>query len=423
MGDRNDSLDGPQELALSRQLSSSMALSPGRSPLSPAPMLADPRVLSPFELAEGFAAKRMKGSGSFGSTFGSPLGQFPRSQRGCSPTPRTSGRFSPAALGERSPGRPLAICVPRTPTPTMQTLQQAHGKPRPPPIRTIMSNESLGSTSPDKNPRSSGPVGASTPRSSQMWPPTPGGGRGDDLGSPLSWGVTGFRAQRRQRAPEISEVASRLFIGTEVAASSLDTLRERGITHVLNTSQLANFHEEEVGASGEPLVYLKLGLTDSTADLPRMHTALASGVDFIERALASPCARVLVHCHRGISRSCALAMAYLIKAERKSAEEVFSNVRRARRVCDPNLGYWCCLKEWERLTLRTGGSSAAGAASTPPSPAIGRMASGGASTPGRSSPRCSTPTGLLPAGASALPPYLIRRISGNERRSPVCGVR
>ena len=41
-------------------------------------------------------------------------------------------------------------------------------------------------------------------------------------------------------------------------------------------------------------------------------------------------------------------MAYLIAERRCTAEEVFVELKSARPVCDPNLGYWVTLKEWEQ---------------------------------------------------------------------------
>jgi len=98
------------------------------------------------------------------------------------------------------------------------------------------------------------------------------------------------------------------------------------------------------------LGYLRLNLLDCTADLPRMQSVLREGVNFIRKALAEG-GTVLVHCHRGISRSCTLVMAYLIETEQRLADSVFEGIRAKRRICDPNLGYWCALQEWERSVL------------------------------------------------------------------------
>ena len=135
---------------------------------------------------------------------------------------------------------------------------------------------------------------------------------------------------------------------------SLEMLQARGVTHVLNCCTLPNFHE---GAADGP-EYLRLGLLDSVADLPRMMDALRLGVAFIADGLGGG-GTVFVHCHRGISRSCTLVIAYLMRARGASAEATFDDVRRARGVCDPNLGYLCTLKEWERLDDDEAGTPAA----------------------------------------------------------------
>lgn len=150
----------------------------------------------------------------------------------------------------------------------------------------------------------------------------------------------------RTYSAEISEVAPRLYVGTMKAAHSAPTLEAHAITHVLNCTPLPNAFE---GTPTGPQ-YLSLNLLDNKADLPRMHTAIREGVAFIGQALESG-GTVLVHCHRGISRSCTLAMAHLIQEQQRSVEEVFAQMRHARRVCDPNLGYLCVLKEWERAVV------------------------------------------------------------------------
>ena len=139
-----------------------------------------------------------------------------------------------------------------------------------------------------------------------------------------------------------------------MAARSLEMLQARGVTHVLNCCTLPNFHE---GAADGP-EYLRLGLLDSVADLPRMMDALQLGVAFIADGLGGG-GTVFVHCHRGISRSCTLVIAYLMRARGASAEATFDDVRRARGGCDPNLGYLCTLKEWERLDDDEAGTPAA----------------------------------------------------------------
>lgn len=144
----------------------------------------------------------------------------------------------------------------------------------------------------------------------------------------------------------MSRVAERLYVGDETAAANLAELQANGVTHVLNCTQLPS---SLAGQPGAPAL-LQLGLMDNTGDLPRMQHAMALGADFIAEAVQAG-GTVLVHCHRGISRSATIAIAYLVRALQQPAETVFEQMRGCRRIVDPNLGYWVALKEWERRTL------------------------------------------------------------------------
>ena len=215
------------------------------------------------------------------------------------------------------------------------------------------------------------------------------------------------RLSRSSVAP-MSLVAPNLFVGDESAAADLRALRAAGVTHILNCTPVPSVLEgthvalapcqgaaagtvavEGPGASPPPLRFCQLGLLDSISDLPRMQGALRTGVAFIAEAIRNG-GTVLVHCHRGISRSATLAIAYLMSTTHQTAETVFEHMRTRRRVIDPNLTYWTQLIEWERQVLpprvlaKQGGSS-----STTPSRASAAgvgCGGGGLATPsGRSS--------------------------------------
>ena len=267
-----------------------------------------------------------------------------------SPSSKRSGgrRREPLAGGSASPlaprdSRPAPASAPAAACAGAASSSLGRAV-RPPPIRTRASFDTNGSF--DDGDLEAVPLRAGA---AAMAPPSPrnGGGR-----------------RRRGGASEMSLIAPRLYIGGEVAARSLEMLQARGVTHALNCCTLPNFHEGD--ADGPE--YLRLGLLDSVADLPRMMDALRLGVAFIADGLGGG-GTVFVHCHRGISRSCTLVIAYLMRARGASAEATFDDVRRARGVCDPNLGYLCTLKEWERLDDDEAGTPAAadggGAAAAP----------------------------------------------------------
>lgn len=138
-----------------------------------------------------------------------------------------------------------------------------------------------------------------------------------------------------------------LWVGSRAAARDLLALGDARITHVLNCTNQLGAHDSSSGHSADTPRCLSLGLLDSTADLPRMPAVFASGLHFIHDAIQSG-GCVLVHCHSGISRSCTLAIAYIMWAHNRTAEAAFEDVHRARHVCNPNLGYMICLSEWEK---------------------------------------------------------------------------
>ena len=214
----------------------------------------------------------------------------------------------------------------------------------------------------------------------------------------------------RHGVSSMSLVAKGLWVGDEHAAASSSRLASRGITHVLNCTDQPCALE---GVAGAP-THLQLGLLDSEADLPHMQSAMQAGVEFIAKGLRGG-GSVLVHCHRGISRSCTLAMAYLIWAEQRCAEQVFESLRQSRRCCDPNLLYWIAIKDWERVVLplhlhrqpHNGGTSHL-LASPPPSAhasasaAASAAAAAAAASSAALAALAAAPSAAAPAGPSAL---------------------
>jgi len=196
----------------------------------------------------------------------------------------------------------------------------------------------------------------------------------------------------------MSLVGRSLYVGDETSAVSRAALHHAGVTHILNCTTRPTALEGEPGA---PL-HRRLDLVDSVADLPRMPAALSSGVEFIRTAIGGG-GCVLVHCHRGVSRSATLAIAYLVQSTQQPAEVVFEAMRKQRRIVDPNLAYWCAIKEWERKVLPPAilaqGSAVRGSASDgSSSPAAAQQLGAKALTAAAEGGECAVP-----------PPVAIRR--------------
>jgi protein-tyrosine phosphatase len=142
-------------------------------------------------------------------------------------------------------------------------------------------------------------------------------------------------------------------------AQTLSQLHEHGITRVVNCAGITcqNYFEHEPG-----FVYLKLDLYDSSVEdigwffcevrewrLCRMClTLLLQVVCFVHDAVTEN-RHVLIHCEKGVSRSCSFAIAYVMWVEGLSFAQAFDWVKMRRTVCSPNSAFICNLLEIEAL--------------------------------------------------------------------------
>lgn len=119
------------------------------------------------------------------------------------------------------------------------------------------------------------------------------------------------------------------------------------ITHVLNlVNSIRCYYEDSVSPysqKGDPekIHYLKIPMQDSESYNLIQH--IEQVCDFIEEGEV-----VLVHCHKGISRSVSCVIGYLIKKNNWSYGEALEFVRKRRPVAYPNPGFRRQLKTYKR---------------------------------------------------------------------------
>ncbi|VDP03244.1 unnamed protein product [Soboliphyme baturini] len=127
-------------------------------------------------------------------------------------------------------------------------------------------------------------------------------------------------------------------LGSQDVAADFELLLANGITHILNVSfDVPNYFENHFTYLHCPL------LDDEKFDL----TSFLDGcLKFIEDALSSG-GSVFVHCNAGISRSVAVAIAYLMHAKRIPFEDAFQHIRACRPRAQPNAGFIAQLQQIE----------------------------------------------------------------------------
>ncbi|CAG0888080.1 unnamed protein product [Cyprideis torosa] len=139
-----------------------------------------------------------------------------------------------------------------------------------------------------------------------------------------------------------NEVYPGLFVGNAVTALSTGTLRELGITHVLNAAlgRRNSIYQGYVSTSSTYYQHAKiqfLGLHAMDLYTFPMTPLFSEASDFIDAALLNN-GKVLVHCREGISRSATIAIAFLMLRRHFTVQEAVTQVR-ANREIYPNEGF------------------------------------------------------------------------------------
>ncbi|KAJ7536714.1 hypothetical protein O6H91_12G078900 [Diphasiastrum complanatum] len=139
---------------------------------------------------------------------------------------------------------------------------------------------------------------------------------------------------------DCSRVADHIYIGSDAVARNRETLLANKITHVLNC---VGFVCPE--CFPDDFKYKTLWLQDSPCE--DITSILYDVFDYFEevRELGG---RVFVHCCQGVSRSTSLVIAYLMWRKGRSFEDAFQDVKAARGVTNPNMGFACQLLQCQK---------------------------------------------------------------------------
>lgn len=150
-----------------------------------------------------------------------------------------------------------------------------------------------------------------------------------------------------------TRILGHLFLGSKHAAKAKEVLTRNNIKYILNCTPkrtddpeagCPNYYEKE-GA----FTYKRIPIFDNKGEdiLPHLETAFR----FIEEG--KHYGNVLVHCHKGISRSSSFVLAYLMKYNEFTYEEALSYVQSLRPEVQPNSAFVEQLGTFEQqLVLR-----------------------------------------------------------------------
>nr|XP_020461010.1 dual specificity protein phosphatase 13-like [Monopterus albus] len=142
------------------------------------------------------------------------------------------------------------------------------------------------------------------------------------------------------------EVWPNLFIGDMSVANDRYSLWKLGITHVLNAAHGRMHCQGSHSFYGSTVDYYGVPADDSPSfDLSPYFFPSA---EYIQKALDTAGARVLVHCAVGVSRSASLVLAYLMICHHYTLIEAINKIKEHRWIF-PNIGF---LKQLRALDLK-----------------------------------------------------------------------
>ena len=127
-------------------------------------------------------------------------------------------------------------------------------------------------------------------------------------------------------------------------------MQQYHITHIVNCCS-----EIEPNHFPSDFTYLSLALRDGPTE--NIADFFLRVIDFIQTAKKAK-GKTLVHCKKGISRSCTLAIAYIMWSHQVPFQNAFDMVNDRRGVCNPNSGFICQLLEFEACIMNLGAAKA-----------------------------------------------------------------
>lgn len=135
----------------------------------------------------------------------------------------------------------------------------------------------------------------------------------------------------------INQVDKNIFIGDHNAAKSREILRNFGINFIVNTTiEVPSYFENDPS-----LHYLTLGLYDNpTPGDENLFDVLEPSYRYIMNVIKrNPDARILVHCHAGISRSSSIVLYYLMRTRGWDYQTSLKYLKERRPIVNPNNWY------------------------------------------------------------------------------------
>ena len=129
-------------------------------------------------------------------------------------------------------------------------------------------------------------------------------------------------------------------MGSAVAAKNKQLLIDNGITHILAIGWNLEKHFED------EFEYLLINKIEDSPECIILNQ-FAVSFNFIEDCFNKKNGKLFVHCHKGLSRSATIVIAYEMYKNKTDFDTVLHEIRKNRSFIMPNIGFQAQLKQFE----------------------------------------------------------------------------
>lgn len=136
----------------------------------------------------------------------------------------------------------------------------------------------------------------------------------------------------------IDQIYPRIYLSNLPTSLNRNLLKEFGITDIISiiTGGISVYPED--------FNYYQLDCIDTDRDYIKQYFEKTNQI--IDDILSDPNKKVLIHCVCGVSRSATIAIAYLIKKHGLDPKTIIKQIKKHRKIINPNPGFIEQLEEY-----------------------------------------------------------------------------
>lgn len=129
------------------------------------------------------------------------------------------------------------------------------------------------------------------------------------------------------------KITEGLYIGSMKAAINLKALEDCKITHIINCAKELPKLWPKFQQYSNLFKYLNLEMEDTR--IQRLEESIIKSYNFIKKSHDEG-GNVLIHCVQGVSRSCSIVIAFLMKNHNLKFIQALELIKKVRPICNPN---------------------------------------------------------------------------------------